>query len=78
MMVDGVIPLLPAAAVRPLGLSGLSKRRVSWWQREHAGSGPHAIIEELWGVLEARMNLLRSLGAHFTEEGLEGFVSEFA
>jgi hypothetical protein len=61
MMGDGVIPPLPLAAVRPLGLSRLSDGRVSRWQREHAGSGPHSIIEESWGVLrEARMNLLRS------------------
>jgi hypothetical protein len=59
MMVDGVFPLPARVAVRPLILSRLSSGRASPWQREHAGSRPHSIIEESWGVLSrALMNPL--------------------
>ena len=59
MMVDGVIPLPARVALRPLILSRLSSGRASPWQREHAGSRPHSIIEESWGVLSrVLMNLL--------------------
>jgi hypothetical protein len=53
MMVDGVFPPLLKVALllhsRPLILSGLAtrKRALSGWPREHRGSRPRLIIDEL-------------------------------
>jgi len=69
MMVDGVIPLPPAAAVRPLGLSGLanteeeelSSEELSSWQQENSGSRPRQLIDERRGVLLLRARMRENL-----------------
>jgi hypothetical protein len=64
MMVDGVnFPLPPAAAVRPLGLSGLAntEEELSSWQQENSGSRPQQVIDERRGVLLLRARMREPL-----------------